>query len=57
LDAKWILHLAKFRYGVRVPENEYNSVPAQETAKDRAKFGWLPLSDVAAVTPPRRETR
>jgi len=33
------------------------SVPAQETAKHRAKFGWHPLSDVAAVTKPRRETR
>jgi len=33
------------------------SVPAQETAKHRAKFGWLPLSDAAAVTKPRRETR
>ena len=32
-------------------------VPAQETAKYRAKFGWLPLSDVVAVTKPRRETR
>jgi len=32
------------------------SVPAQETAKHRAKFGWLPLSDIAAVTKPRRET-
>jgi len=32
------------------------SVPAQETAKDRAKFGWPPVSDVAAVTKPRRET-
>jgi len=30
-----------------------NSLPAQETAKHRAKFGWLPLSDVAAVTKPR----
>ena len=29
----------------------------QETAKHRAKFGWLPLSDVGAVTKPRRETR
>jgi len=34
-----------------------NSLPAQETAKHRAKFGWLPLSDVAAVTKPRRESR
>jgi len=33
------------------------SVPAQETAKHGAKFGWLPLSDGAAVTKPRRETR
>jgi len=31
-------------------------VPAQETAKHRAKFGWRPVSDVAAVTKPRRET-
>jgi len=29
---------------------------AQETAKHRAKFGWPPVSDVAAVTKPRRET-
>jgi len=28
------------------------SVLAQKTAKYRAKFGWLPLSDVAAVTKP-----
>ena len=34
----------------------YN-VPAQETAKHRAKFGWPPSSDVGAVTKPRRETR
>ena len=34
----------------------YCSVPAQETTKHRAKFGWLPLSDVAAVTLPRPET-
>jgi len=34
------------------------SVAAQETAKHRAKFGWPPVSDVAAVlTKPRRETR
>ena len=33
------------------------SVPGQETAKHSAKFGWLPLSDVAAVTLPRSETR
>jgi len=33
----------------------YN-VPAQEMAKHRAKFGWLPLSDTAAVTKARHET-
>jgi len=26
------------------------SVPAQETAKHRAKFGWPPVSDVAALS-------
>jgi len=30
---------------------------AQETAKHRAKFGFPPLNEVAAVTKPRRETR
>jgi len=34
-----------------------NSLPAQETAKHRAKFGWLPMSDVAAVMKPRSESR
>ena len=34
----------------------YN-VPARETAQHRARFGWPPASDVAAVTKPRRETR
>jgi len=33
------------------------SVPAQETAKHRSKFGWPPMSDVAAVRKARRETR
>ena len=32
------------------------SVPAQEMAKHRAKFGWPPLSDVGSVTTQRRET-
>jgi len=32
-------------------------LPAQKTASHRAKFGWPPLSDFAAVTKPRRETR
>jgi len=34
-----------------------HSVPAQETAKHRAKFGWPPMSDIAVVTKARRETR
>jgi len=33
------------------------SALAQETAKHHAKFGWPPLSDLGAVTKPRRETR
>jgi len=32
------------------------SLPAQVRAKQCERFGWLPLSDVAAVTKPRRET-
>jgi len=39
------------------PQKCLCSVPAQETAKYRAKFGWLPFGDVAALTLPRRETR
>jgi len=31
-------------------------VAVQETTKHRAKFGWPPVSDVAAVTKPRRES-
>jgi len=33
------------------------SVLAQDTAKHHVKFGWPPLSDVGAVTLPRREIR
>ena len=33
------------------------SVPAQEMAKHRAKFGWPPVNEVAAVMKPRHETR
>jgi len=33
------------------------SVLGQETAIHRAKFDWPPVSDVAAVTKARRETR
>jgi len=31
-------------------------VPAHHTAKHRAKFGWLPLSDVDRCSKPKRET-
>jgi len=48
------LHLAKFRNS---RQKCIHSVAAQETAKHHAKFGWLPLSDVAAVTKPTCETR
>jgi len=33
------------------------STAVQVRVKHCAKFGWLPLSDVAAVTKPRRESR
>jgi len=39
------------------PQQCIYSLPAQETAKYRAKFRWHPVSDVAAVTKPRRESR
>jgi len=42
------------------PRKCIHSVPVQETAKrpkHRAKFGWPPVSDVAAVMKARRETR
>jgi len=39
------------------PRKWIYDVPAQETAKDRAKFGWLPLSDMAAVMLQRPKTR
>jgi len=43
--------------GSKSPRKCIYSVPSQETFKHRAKFGWLPASDVAAVTKARRETR
>jgi len=39
------------------PQKCIYSIPVQETAKHHAKFGWPPVSDVAAVTKPRHETR
>jgi len=45
------------RPGARAPQKCIYCVPAQEIAKHRAKFGWLLLSEVAAVMKPRRETR
>ena len=46
---------AKILSGGKSPQKCICSVPAQETTKDRAMVGWPPLSDVAAVTKPRRE--
>jgi len=42
-------------WGKSTPPKCIYCVPAHETIKDRAKFGWPPLSDVASVTKPRRE--
>jgi len=47
--------LGKSVRGPRAPEYIYiyiyiYSVAAQKTAKHRARFGWPPVSDVAAVT-------
>ena len=57
MSAKYFEYYTIILRGGRFFVDTLYSVPAQETAKHRAKFGWLPLSDVAAVTKPRRETR
>jgi len=49
--------LHHYTWGCRFFVDTLYSVPVQETAKHRAKFGWPPVSDVAAVTKARRETR
>jgi len=38
------------------PQKCIYSVPAQEMAKDHAKFGRPPVSDIAAVMKSRRKT-
>jgi len=38
------------------PQKCIYDVPALEMAKHCAKFGWRPVSDIAAVMKPRRET-
>ena len=38
---------SKIPSGGKSPQKYIYSVPAQETAKDHAKFGWPPVSDVA----------
>jgi len=53
LDGKWTLHQAKLRQGAKDPENVY--IVCQ--CRRRPKFGWPPVSDVAAVTKARRKTR
>jgi len=40
----------KIPSGGKSPLKCIHNVPAQEMAKRRAKFGWPPMSDVAAVT-------
>jgi len=49
--------LGKIPSGGKSPRKCIYSVAAQETAKHRAQFGWPPVSDVAAVTKPRRQTQ
>jgi len=44
----------KILSGGKSPQRCIYNVAAQETAKRRAKFGWPPVSDVAAVTKTRR---
>ena len=46
----------KIPLGGKSPSTNVHIIPGQETAKHCAKFGWLPLSDVGAVTTPSRET-
>jgi len=56
-----MLHGQNYVRGQELPpqkkqkQKSINSVPAQETAKRRARFRWPPVSDVAAVTKARRE--
>ena len=47
----------KILLGGKSPRKCIYSVPAQEVAKHRAKFGWPPVSHVAAVSKARRESR
>ena len=53
------MHFATGKNSVRgkSPRKCIYNVAAQEMVKHRAKFGWPPVNDVAAVTKPRRETR
>ena len=44
----------KIRLGGKGPQKCIHSVPAQKTAKHCAKFSWPPVSDIVAVTKPRR---
>jgi len=53
---KVIFAAAKIPLGGKSPQKCIYSVPAQERAKHLAKFCWPPLSDVAAVRKPWRES-
>jgi len=57
LDVKSIFPPGKILSGGKSRQKCIYSVLTQETAKHRAKFGWPPVSDVAAVTKARRESR
>jgi len=56
LDAKWILHVAKFHHGARAPKNIYVVCQPRKWPNTMQSFVDFPLSDVAAVTKARRET-
>jgi len=45
----------KITPGGKSPQKYVYGIPEQQTAKHHAKFGWPPVSDIAAVMKPRRE--
>jgi len=55
-DARCWSAPGKIPLGGKIPQKCIYSVAAEEMAKHRAKFGWPPVSDVAAVTNPICET-
>ena len=46
----------KIPLGDKSPQKRIHNAPAEETSKHHAKFAWPPVSNVAAVMKPTRET-